>query len=259
VVPSAADRHDIATFQLTNDSFSSPEVRRLALGGAAPELPWGHTATEIRGRRFFEDVPPNPADGFKPGLCAHCHSGPMLDRTNLFAAAFIGLPTPAGQRFISVGLSEFNDVQNPPRKFIFDQGTPDEFTSSARTQGARSSPASATACSTPRSATSMPSRSRPSVAFATPPRISTTLVEHAREHGGVLRQVLRGGERRRDHPDIAGPAGHRGLHEAAAVIRGSGVMAYRPSSACRSNPSQWAWHAPRSRPAVPEAGTCHRR
>lgn len=127
VVPSAADLHDIAAFQLTNAFFSSPEVRRFALGGAAPALPPGRTASEIRGRRFFEDVPPDPTDGFKPGLCSHCHSGPLLNQTNEFAAAFIGLPIPAGQRFISVAVSEFNAAQNPVREFVFDQGTPDEF------------------------------------------------------------------------------------------------------------------------------------
>lgn len=127
VVPSAAELHDIAAFQLTNAFFSSPEVRRFALGGAAPDLPLGRTAAEIRGRRFFEDVPPDPSAGFRPGLCSHCHSGPLLNQTNQFASAFIGLPIPAGQRFISVAVSEFNAAQNPVREFIFDPGTPDEF------------------------------------------------------------------------------------------------------------------------------------
>ncbi len=127
VVPSTAELHDIAAFQLTNAFFSSPEMRRFALGGAAPGLPPGRTASEIRGRRFFEDVPPDPSAGFKPGLCSHCHSGPLLNQTNQFASAFIGLPIPAGQRFISVGVSEFNAAQNPVREFIFDSGTPQEF------------------------------------------------------------------------------------------------------------------------------------
>ena len=128
LVPSTADLHDIAAFQLTNAFFSSPELRQFALGGAAPALPPGHTVSEKRGRRFFEDVPPDPSDGFRPGLCSHCHSGPLLNQTNQFAAAFIGLPIPAGQRFISVGVSEFNAAQNPVRAFIFDPGTLQEFT-----------------------------------------------------------------------------------------------------------------------------------
>ncbi|MEO7134222.1 MAG: hypothetical protein ABI024_08375 [Vicinamibacterales bacterium] len=127
LVPPAADLRDIAAFQLTNAFFSSPELRKFALGGAAPTLPPGRTASEKRGRRFFEDVPPDPGAGFKPGLCAHCHSGPLLNKTNQFASAFIGLPIPAGQRFISVAVSEFNAAQNPVREFIFDPGTLQEF------------------------------------------------------------------------------------------------------------------------------------
>jgi cytochrome c peroxidase len=123
--PSFAVLHSIAEFQRTNDFFTSPEVRRFALGiGEAPGLPEGNTPSERRGRKFFEDVPPNPADGFKAGLCSHCHSGPLLNQTNEFAAAFIGLPIPAGQRFISVGVSEFNSAGNPVREFVFDPGTP---------------------------------------------------------------------------------------------------------------------------------------
>jgi len=36
------------------------------------------------------------------------------------------LPIPAGQRFISVGVSEFNRANNPVREFIFNPGTIDE-------------------------------------------------------------------------------------------------------------------------------------
>lgn len=127
VRPSAEDLHAIAEFQKTNEFYSSPEVRRFALGGPAPVLPSGNTASEKRGRRFFEDGPPNPAEGFKPGLCAHCHSGPLLNQTNEFAKDFIGLPIPKGQRFISINVSEFNDLGNPTREFVFDKGTPLEF------------------------------------------------------------------------------------------------------------------------------------
>jgi cytochrome c peroxidase len=126
-VPSLADLQAIAEFQKTNAFFTSPALRRFALEkGAAPELPNGQTASEKRGRRFFEDVPPDPTDGLKPGLCAHCHSGPLLNQTNQFAKDFIGLPIPAGQRFLSVGVSEFNEANNPIREFIFNQGKSDE-------------------------------------------------------------------------------------------------------------------------------------
>jgi len=122
-VPSIADLEAIAAFQKTNAFFSSPAVRRFALEkAAAPALPQGNTESEKRGRRFFEDVPPDPTDGFKPGLCAHCHSGPLLNQTNQFAKDFIGLPIPAGQRFISVAVSEFNEANNPIRHFIFNKG-----------------------------------------------------------------------------------------------------------------------------------------
>jgi len=86
----------------------------------------GQTASEKRGRVFFEDRPPDFAEGLRPGLCAHCHSGPLLNQTNQFAKDFIGLPIPAGQRFISVGVSEFNRANNPVREFIFNPGTIDE-------------------------------------------------------------------------------------------------------------------------------------
>jgi hypothetical protein len=127
VIPSFAAVHAIAEFQRTNGFFSSPEVRRFALErGPSPGLPAGHTASEKRGRRFFEDVPPDPTDGFKPGLCSHCHSGPLLNQTNQFAQAFIGLPIPAGHRFSNVGVSEFNVAQNPVHRFVFNKGTPQQ-------------------------------------------------------------------------------------------------------------------------------------
>ena len=50
-----------------------------------------------------------------------------MNQTNQFAQAFIGLPIPAGQRFISVGVSEINEGLNPVRTFIFNKGTVDEF------------------------------------------------------------------------------------------------------------------------------------
>ena len=53
VVPSAAELHNIAEFQRTSAFFSSPALQRFALGGAAPRLPKGETASEKRGRRLF--------------------------------------------------------------------------------------------------------------------------------------------------------------------------------------------------------------
>jgi len=127
VGPTMAQLRAIADFEHTNAFFSSPALRRFALEkGAPPALPQGNTASEKRGRRFFLDVPPDPTDGLKPGLCAHCHSGPLFNQTNQFAQAFIGLPIPAGQRFISVGVSEINEGGNPVRHFIFNKGQTNE-------------------------------------------------------------------------------------------------------------------------------------
>jgi len=42
-----------------------------------------------------------------------------LNQTNQFATLFIGAPIPAGQRFISVGVSEFNQAHNAVREFVF--------------------------------------------------------------------------------------------------------------------------------------------
>jgi cytochrome c peroxidase len=127
-VPTFADAEAIAAFQQTRAFFSSSELWWFARGGPAPRLPQGRTAAERRGRRFFEDLPPNPADGLKGGLCAHCHSGPLLNTTNAFAAPFIPSPAPVpeGQRFISVGVSEFNTAGNPTRTFVFNAGSPAE-------------------------------------------------------------------------------------------------------------------------------------
>jgi cytochrome c peroxidase len=127
-IPTFAEAHALAEFQKTRGFFSSQDLWSFSRGGPAPGLPQGRTASERRGRRFFEDLPPNPADGLKSGLCAHCHSGPLLNTTNEFAAPFIPspAPVPAGQRFISVGVSEFNTAGNPVRVFVFNAGTPAE-------------------------------------------------------------------------------------------------------------------------------------
>lgn len=125
--PSFTDLRAIADFQRTARFFSSSALRRFAEGrGPAPGLPEGRTPSEKRGRRFFEDVPPDPSQGLKPGLCAHCHSGPLLNEANEFASAFIGAPVAKGQRFISVGVSEFNTAGNPVKEFVFNRGTADE-------------------------------------------------------------------------------------------------------------------------------------
>jgi cytochrome c peroxidase len=123
----ATDLRRIKEFQLTDAFFSSSALRNYARGGPAPSLPAGTTPSERRGRRFFEDVPPNLADGLTSGLCSHCHSGPLLNQTNEFAPLFIGVDIPVGTRFANVGVSLFNQANNPVKEFIFNPGAPDEI------------------------------------------------------------------------------------------------------------------------------------
>jgi cytochrome c peroxidase len=113
--PTGAEVDRIAQFQLTEGFFSSPALREFARGGAAPSLPQGTTDSERRGRRFFENVV--DFDDHKNGLCATCHSGPMLNETNEFLLAVFGIPV--GTRFQSVLVSELNAANNPVREFIF--------------------------------------------------------------------------------------------------------------------------------------------
>jgi cytochrome c peroxidase len=112
-LPSASDLQRIADFQLTDSFFSSPSLLAFARTGALPALPEGTNDTERRGRRFFEDVQPDPST--KQGLCATCHSGPMLNETNQFQ----GPQFQRGGRFQSILVSEFNAAGNPAIAFNF--------------------------------------------------------------------------------------------------------------------------------------------
>ena len=111
----------IARFQQNHAFFTSPVLSALAFtGGHAPELPRGRTASEQRGRVFFEDLPPDfsvAPPNFKPGACAACHSGPMLNQTN----QFLPVAVPPGTRFQSVLVSEFNVAGNPVMTFVFQE------------------------------------------------------------------------------------------------------------------------------------------
>lgn len=104
----------IAAFQQTPAFFSSATTMKYAYLGVKPELPQGRTESEQRGRRFFVDAPPQ--GDFKTGLCAGCHSGPMLNETNEFIPA---PPFRRGGRFQSVGVSEFNVAGNPVLDYVF--------------------------------------------------------------------------------------------------------------------------------------------
>ena len=97
VEPTPLQLQLIAEFQRTAPRFfSSVPLFLFAHGGPPPRLPNGVTASQKRGRAMFDDVPITP--GSTRGLCAMCHSGPMLDVSNEFN---IFLPIP-GLRFFGV-------------------------------------------------------------------------------------------------------------------------------------------------------------
>ncbi len=113
--PTAKELELIAVFERTRQFFSSRDLFTFAWTGHQPTLPKGRTAAEKRGRLFFEDVPFTSPDQ-KAGVCAACHSGPMLNETNQF------LPVPPmrrGGRFQSVLVSELNEAGNPVHDFVF--------------------------------------------------------------------------------------------------------------------------------------------
>ena len=115
VEPTPLQLQLIADFQRTSPRFfSSLPLYLFAQGGPAPRLPKGVTASEKRGRAMFDNVPITP--GSTRGLCAMCHSGPMLDVSNEFN---IFLPVP-GLRFFGVSVSERNKLNLPTHEFIID-------------------------------------------------------------------------------------------------------------------------------------------
>ena len=122
VFPTGAELDAIKQFQLTDAFFSSPTVKHFTKSGPAPPLPPGNTASEKRGRRFFEDI----VDfvDLKHGLCAGCHAGPMLNETNVFSLIAFGIPV--GTRFQDILVSELNVAGNEVQEFVFNQGLVNE-------------------------------------------------------------------------------------------------------------------------------------
>ena len=113
-MPTAEECDAIARFQRTPAFFSSGALMHFARTGRGPSLPAGRTDAQKRGRRFFEDGP--VTGDSKPGICALCHSGPMLNETN----EFIPVPPRArGGRFQSVSVSKLNRAGNPVIDFVF--------------------------------------------------------------------------------------------------------------------------------------------
>jgi cytochrome c peroxidase len=114
-MPTAKELERIAEFERSRTFFSSDALWRFAVTGKVPVLPAGRTASEQRGREFFDDVPLGRGNA-KRGICAVCHSGPLLNETNEF------IPVPPrrrGGRFASIGVSELNTIGNPVQEFVF--------------------------------------------------------------------------------------------------------------------------------------------
>jgi cytochrome c peroxidase len=116
VAPTPLQLQLIAEFQRESPRFfSSPALRQFAKGGPAPELPLGETESQRRGRLFFVEAPFK--NGGKDGLCALCHSGPMLNTgSKTLSAAVPGAPV--GIRDATVFVSERNVIGNPVYTFV---------------------------------------------------------------------------------------------------------------------------------------------
>src|SRR5262245_49810168 len=114
VEPTVAQLDAIAEFQRTAPHFfSSPALRKFASTGAPPDLPPGNTPAEKRGRTFLVDAPFRPPS--KRGICALCHSGPMLNMINQAHSDFAGGRPRAGDRFFNIGVNIVNAHNNPIR------------------------------------------------------------------------------------------------------------------------------------------------
>lgn len=109
----------IAEFQRTDKRFfSSKALEDFARGGPAPTLPLGRTPSEQRGRLMFVESEFTP--GSTRGICALCHSGPMLNRFSRFN------PTgPPGATFANIGVTERNLLNLPVYTFLIDDGRGD--------------------------------------------------------------------------------------------------------------------------------------
>ncbi len=120
--PTALELELLAEFQRTAPRFfSNAKLRKFARKGGRPALPRGSTASEKRGRLFFIDAAFQPPS--KVGVCALCHSGPMLNRANVFSTAVFG--NPPDFPFFSVGVSEANFMNNPTQTLLVHDGLGD--------------------------------------------------------------------------------------------------------------------------------------
>ena len=119
VEPSQEQLALIADFQRTDKRFfSSAELQDFAEGGPAPVLPPGKTNSEKRGRLMFVEAEFTP--GSTNGICALCHSGPMLNQTSRFNTG-----APPGARIANIGVSDRNLLNLPVYTFLIDDGAGD--------------------------------------------------------------------------------------------------------------------------------------
>ena len=96
--PTAKELEQIAVFERTRPFFSSNELWNFAFTGRAPRAtPRPDGIGEAR-PRLLRGRAARPGQ-FQGGLCAVCHSGPMLNETNEF---FPAPPFDRGGRFQSV-------------------------------------------------------------------------------------------------------------------------------------------------------------
>jgi len=106
----------IAEFQRTEKRFfSSDALEDFARGGPAPVLPPGKTKSQQRGRLMFVESEFTP--GSTKGVCALCHTGPLLNQTSPFNPG-----GPPGSRIANIGVSERNLLNLPEYTFLIDDG-----------------------------------------------------------------------------------------------------------------------------------------
>lgn len=121
VEPTAAQLELLADVQQeARIFFTSQALFSFSRGGPPPSLPAGKTASEKRGRLFFDDVPLDPPS--TRGACAICHSGPMLNESNGHNP--IPIPpffVPQGERFQSILSAELVPNGDPVREFLVTQ------------------------------------------------------------------------------------------------------------------------------------------
>ena len=116
VEPTEAQLGLIADFQRSDKRFFSSDVLEdFARGGPAPVLPPGNSKSEQRGRLMFVEAEFTP--GSTKGICALCHSGPMLNQTSRF-----NVGAPPGARIANIGVSERNLLNLPEYTFLIDDG-----------------------------------------------------------------------------------------------------------------------------------------